>query len=256
MKRALITGASRGIGASIALTLAQRGYTRLALVYRSQRETALQVKEACEAHDVQVELIEADLASREGVDVCLARVRELWGGVDLLVNNAGMTADALALRMRPERWDAVLDVNLTAPFFLCKGVLKGMIRQRSGRIINLSSVIAQRSRGGQSNYAASKGAIEAMTRALAVEVASRGITVNAIAPGWIDTDMTRAVSEGGRERDEERDRAQGGIESTIPAGRVGAGEDIASLVAFLASEEASYITGQVIAVDGGLSVRL
>ena len=254
MKRALITGGSRGIGAAVAVRLAERGYTELALTYRTRRDAALEVAERCISAGANVELIEVDFASPEDITRCLERIHELWGGVDTLVNNAGITSDALALRMRPDRWSEVLDVNLSAPFFLCKGVLKSMIKQRTGRIINLSSVIAQRSRGGQSNYAASKGAIESLTRALAVEVASRGITVNAVAPGWIDTEMTREVRE--RVGVSSNKSAGGGLESTIPMGRAGSVEEVAALIAFLASDEARYITGQVIAVDGGLGVRL
>ena len=152
--------------------------------------------------------------------------------------------------MNEERWGGVLDVNLNAPFLLCKAALKVMIKQRKGRVINISSVIAQRSRGGQSNYAASKGALEALTRALAVEVASRGITVNAIAPGWIDTEMTKSVHL------QKKKSTAGSIEGTIPVGRVGSPDEVAALANFLASDQASYITGQVIAIDGGLSVRL
>lgn len=253
MKRALITGGSRGIGAAVATQLATRGYSHIGITYRSRLHDAEEVADRCRAHGATVEVIQADLNETSHAEGVISRVVELWGGLDVLVNNAGITSDALALRMREERWREVLDVNLTSPFLMCKRALKVMIRQRAGRVINISSVIAQRSRGGQSNYAASKGALEALTRALAVEVASRGITVNAVAPGWIETEMTRDVQEAEAGRS---GGATSGLAGTIPVGRVGSPEEVAAAVVFLASEGASYITGQVIAVDGGLSVRL
>ena len=248
MSRVLITGGSRGIGAATALRFSLQGIDHLTITYRQQHEQALEIAERCESHGVKVSVCQLDLEDLSTSQERLQHAISEMGGVDILVNNAGTTSDALALRMTEHRWDQVLDVNLKSTFFLSKIALKPMIRQRFGRIINLSSVISHRSRGGQSNYAASKGAIESMTRALALEVASRGITVNAVAPGWIETDMTR-----------EADQAKGslgGLEGTIPLGRSGQPEEVASLIFFLASSEASYITGQVITIDGGLSVKL
>ncbi len=248
MSKVLITGGSRGIGAEIAKKFAIQGVEHITLSYLHRHKAAEEVAEYCERLGVKTTLCQLDLTHLDDVRDKVRGAITKMGGVDILVNNAGITDDALALRMTEERWESVLHTNLTSPFFLSKIVLKPMIRQRYGRIINISSVIAQRSRGGQSNYAASKGALESMTRALAVEVASRGITVNAVAPGWIDTELTAQV--------QERGSATSGIESTIPAARTGKPEEVAALVGFLASKEASYITGQVVAIDGGLSVRL
>ena len=248
MTRAFITGGSRGIGAEIAKCLASQGIKTITLGYHTRHTDAIQVAETCRNLGAQVELCQFDLTSIDIAQEALIRSIKQMGGLDILVNNAGVTEDALALRMTQQRWRNVLATNLDASFFMSKIALKTMIKQRYGRIINLSSVIAQRSRGGQVNYAASKGAIEAMTRSLAVEVASRGVTVNAVSPGWIDTEMTQGLPD---QKDQDC-----GLESTIPVGRVGTPTDVAHLVAFLASPNASYITGQVITIDGGLSIRL
>lgn len=247
MTKAFITGGSRGIGSEIAKCLALQGVKRITLGYHSRHDDALLTAKLCESLGAHVELCPFDLTELDLAQDMLKDVIKKMGGLDILVNNAGVTADALALRMTSQRWHKVMETNVNAPFFLSKIALKVMIKQKYGRIINLSSIIAQRGRGGQVNYATSKGAIESMTRSMAVEVASRGITVNAISPGWIDTEMTKDLP---------NDRPSGGLESTIPVGRLGTPADVAQLVAFLASSHASYITGQVIAVDGGLSIRL
>lgn len=247
MSKIFITGGSRGIGSEVAKHFAKKGAKYLTICYFLNRSAAEKVALECRELGAEVHLCQLDLNNQEISELRIKEAIKLMEGIDVLINNAGITEDALALRMTNAKWDQVLQTNLTSPFFLCKIALKTMIRQKYGRIINLSSVIAQRSRGGQTNYAASKGALEAMTRALAVEVASRGITVNAVAPGWIDTEMTQSLS---------NDSIIGGLESTIPVGRTGTSHDVASLIYFLASAEAGYITGQVIAVDGGLSVRL
>jgi 3-oxoacyl-[acyl-carrier protein] reductase len=248
MDKAFITGGSRGIGAEIAKQLVYKGVHNLVLGYNTGHTEAKKVADYCTAHGANVELCQINLADIEDAQFKLKEAITHMGGIDILVNNAGITQDSLALRMNHDRWDSVIDINLKAAFFLSKTALKPMIKHRHGRIINISSIIAQKSRGGQVNYAASKGGLEAMTRALAVEVASRGITVNAIAPGWIDTEMTQNQGD--------HKKGQGGLESTIPVGKIGQVSDVAHLAAFLSSAEASYITGQVIAVDGGLSVRI
>ena len=247
MSKILITGGSRGIGAGVALNCSGLDQAELILTYQNRRDQADQVAELCRQKGASVHLVQADLSDPIQIKDLLARSFDLLGRIDCLVNNAGITRDALSLRMTEEQWDQVLDVNLKAAFLLAKGVLKGMIRKRYGRIINISSVIAHRSRGGQLNYAASKGGLEALTRALAVEVASRNITVNAVVPGWIQTDMTQ---------DLELQKRDQGLESTIPVGRIGQVEDIAHAVSFLMSPQSSYITGQALVVDGGLSIRL
>ena len=248
MDKAFITGGSRGIGAEVAKQLAYNGIGKLVIGYYHRESDAQKVADHCASFGTEVQLCQLDLNDIEEAQSKLKEAVKNMGGIDILINNAGITQDSLALRMNMERWDTVLDVNLKASFFLSKIALKSMIKQKKGRIVNISSIIAHRSRGGQANYAASKGGLEAMTKALAVEVASRGITINAVAPGWIDTEMTRVQSA--------KLASSGGLESTIPVGRMGTPNDVAHLVAFLSSEEAGYITGQVIAVDGGLSVRL
>ena len=250
MAKVLITGGSRGIGAATAIEFAKQGYIDLFITYKHRKEQAEEVAEACRQYGARVNTSMVDLSDRDQTLALVPRALEVMGGIDCLVNNAGVTQDTLALRMNIDRWESVLEVNLNAAFFLTKGVLKPMIKQRSGSIINVSSVISQRSRGGQANYAASKGGLEALTRALAVEVASRGVRVNAVAPGWIRTEMTTDVD------DLSSPSPMGGLESSIPLGRMGRPEEVASVIAFLASEGSAYITGQTLVVDGGLQVRI
>ena len=242
----VITGASRGIGAAIAQHCAMNSGAQLVLTYRTREKEMGHVVAKCQSLGAEVFATQLDLRNREDVERFIPEVLNHFNRVDHLINNAGFTDDSLALRLNRSRWDAVIDVNLSAPFSITRAALKPMIKQRYGRIINLSSVIASRGRGGQVNYAASKGGIESMTRALAVEVASRGITVNAVSPGWISTEMTQDLMVQGA----------GGLESTIPVGRVGTPDEVAQLITFLLSDSASYITGQVIHIDGGLSIKL
>ncbi|MBI4200793.1 MAG: 3-oxoacyl-[acyl-carrier-protein] reductase [Chloroflexi bacterium] len=243
-KVALVTGASRGIGRSIALRLAAAG-ARIAIndmVFRDGTESLAAEVMAAGAPDVKT--ITASVTDAQQVQEMFRALESEWGGVDILVNNAGITRDSLLLRMSEEDWDAVLDVNLKGAFLCCRAAARSMIRKRWGRIINMSSVVALAGNPGQTNYGASKAGLIGITRTLAKELASRNITVNALAPGYIETDMVRALPE--------EKRAQ--ILAMIPMARLGQPEDVAAVVAFLSSEEAGYITGQVIGVDGGIAV--
>jgi 3-oxoacyl-[acyl-carrier protein] reductase len=236
---ALITGASRGIGRAIALHAASRGASVVAL---ARGEHARPVADEIVAAGGQAEAVGADVTDPATIDAAVTRALERFGRLDILVNNAGITRDRLMLRMKPEDWDAVLSTNLTAAYTTVQAVLKTMIRQRSGRIINLTSVVGQAGNAGQANYAASKAGLIGFTKALALEIASRNITVNAVAPGLIDTEMTRAIP----------GAAQADWAERIPLQRLGTPEDVAAAVVFLASDEASYITGHVLAVNGGM----
>ena len=236
---AIVTGASRGIGRSIARTFGAQG----AIVVAAARgENARAVADAIAAAGGQAHAAAVDVTDRASVDRMVAEALERHGRIDVLVNNAGIARDQLLLRMKREDWDAVLSTNLTAMFTCAQAVLRPMIKQRGGRIISISSVVGQAGNAGQSNYAASKAGIIGFSKSLAQEVASRGITVNVVAPGLIDTDMTRALTEGTHET----------WASKIPLGRLGTPEDVAWAVCFLASDAASYITGQVLAVNGGM----
>lgn len=242
-KVAIVTGAGRdgkGIGRAIALALAAEG-ARVAVASRTQAN-AEAVAEEIRAAGGEALGIGCDVSSGESVDAMVNQVTTAWGRLDILVNNAGITRDNLVLRMKEADWDAVLDTNLKGAFLCSKSVIKVMLRQKSGCIVNMSSIMGLVGNIGQSNYAAAKGGIIALTRSLAKEVASRGIRVNAIAPGFIDTAMTDLIS------DEMRQRYLEGI----PLQRYGQPEEIARVVLFFASEESSYITGQVLSVDGGL----
>ena len=236
---AIVTGASRGIGRAIATGLAARGAH---VVAAAREEHARAVVEEIAAAGGQAHAASVDVTDRASVDRMVAETLERSGRVDILVNNAGIARDQLLLRMRREDWDAVLATNLTAIFTCAQAVIKPMVKQRAGRIISVSSVVGQAGNAGQANYAASKAGIIGFSKALALEVASRGITVNVVAPGLIDTDMTRALAGGVHEM----------WASKIPLGRLGAPEDVAAAVCFLASDGASYITGQVLAVNGGM----
>jgi 3-oxoacyl-[acyl-carrier protein] reductase len=235
---AIVTGASRGRGRAIALMLAARGAH---VVAAARGENARETVEAIQAAGGAATLVSADVTDPASVEALVAAAQAA-GGVDVLVNNAGITRDQLMLRMKRDDWDAVIATNLTAAFTLSQAVLKPMIRQRAGRIVAISSVVGQMGNAGQVNYAASKAGLIGFSMALAREVASRNITVNVVAPGMIETDMTRAVAE----------KAQGEWESLIPLKRLGTPRDVAAAVCFLASDEAAYITGQVLAVNGGM----
>ena len=236
-KTALVTGASGGIGAAIATALHGQGAV---VVLSGTRRDALDSLAATLGERAHV--CPANLSDPAAPDALFAAAEAAAGPVSILVNNAGFTRDMLAMRMKDEDWQAVLDVDLTAPFRLARAALKGMLRKREGRIINIGSIVGATGNPGQANYAAAKAGLVGMTKALALEVASRGITVNAVAPGLIDTDMTKGISEGAQEE----------WAAKIPLKRLGTPDDIATAVTFLASDEASYITGQVLAVNGGM----
>ncbi len=242
---ALVTGGSRGIGRGIVKAFVKEG-AKVAFVYRGNQAAAdALVKEVSEAGGT-ILAIQGDVAEADTAQKCVDQVRQAWGGrLDILVNNAGVIRDGLFVRMSEEDWLTVINTNLNSVFRFCRAAAEVMIfRQRCGRIINISSVAADYVNAGQCNYVASKGAINAFTRALATEVAARNVTVNAIAPGFIETDMSEAV----------RNKAGDLLKKMIPARRLGQPEDIAGLAVFLASDAGAYITGQVITVDGGLSL--
>jgi 3-oxoacyl-[acyl-carrier protein] reductase len=236
---ALVTGASRGIGAAIARRLASRGAR---VVAAARTDNARPVAEDITRTGGQAEAITLDVTDGSAAETAMAGIVERHGRIDILVNNAGIARDQLLLRMKRDDWDAVLTTNLTAAFALTQAALKSMIRQRQGRIISISSVVGQSGNAGQANYAASKAGLIGFTKAVALEVASRGITANVVAPGLIETDMTQSIAEKAREQ----------WESRIPLRRLGTPDDVAAAVCFLASDEASYITGQVLAVNGGM----
>ena len=240
-RAALVTGASRGIGRAIALALARQG-ARVAVNYTRQAEAARRVVEEIEALGGEAFPVQADVRDAAAVDTMVEKVGNRYGRLDILVNNAGIIRDGLLVRMKEEDWQEVLDTNLKGVFYCTRAAARLMIRQRRGRIINLASVVGLMGNAGQANYASAKAGIIGFTRAVARELAPRGITVNAVAPGFIETDMTAGLSPRAKER----------LLEAIPMGRLGRPEEVAGVVVFLASEAANYITGQTIAVDGGM----
>ncbi|MBI2122915.1 MAG: 3-oxoacyl-[acyl-carrier-protein] reductase [Armatimonadetes bacterium] len=240
-KVAIVTGASGGLGRAIALALAGEG-AAIAVHYRKNRDAAGEVVRAIEQQGGSARSVQANVGAAAEAQRLIQETIEALGGVHILVNNAGITRDTLVLRMKEEDWLEVLNTNLTGAFFCTKAVLREFLRQRSGRIINITSVAGQIGTAGQANYAAAKAGLIGMTKAIAREVASRGITVNAVAPGFIDAGITRQLPP---------DVARSYIEQ-VPLGRAGKSDEVAAAVVFLASEDAAYITGQVLNVDGGL----
>ena len=238
---AIVTGAGRGIGHAIAVRLANEG-ARVASVSRSEANAQRTAHEINAAHSDAAKAYAVDVSDPAAVQEAAAKILTEFGRVDILVNNAGVTRDGLCLRMSMEDWDTVLNTNLKGAFVFAQAVMRAMIKQRSGRIINIASIAGLMGNAGQANYAASKAGLIGLTKTLARELASRGITVNAVAPGFIVTDMTDVLS----------DEIKQAVLPRIPLGKFGEGEDIAAAVAFLAAPEAKYITGQVLTVDGGM----
>ena len=240
---ALVTGGSRGIGRAICLELA-RGGANVVFCYAGNEAAARETVSACEALGAKALALRCDVSCEADVKALMDAALKTFGRIDILVNNAGITRDNLLMLMKPEDFDAVISANLKGAFLCMKAAARQMVKQRYGRIVNLSSVVGLRGNAGQVNYAASKAGVIGMTKSLAKELAGRNITVNAVAPGFIDTDMTAALT----------DAARTAALGAIPMGRMGAPEDVARAVAFLASDNAAYITGQVLAVDGGMSM--
>ena len=242
-KIALVTGASRGIGRSITTKFAERGYD-LALNYRSNDSEANEVKETLEKLGVKVLLLKGDVRDKERVEAIIKETVETFGTIDVLVNNAGITKDNLMMRMKDDEWNDVIDINLKGTFYFTKFASKVMMKKRTGKIINMVSVVGMTGNIGQANYAASKAGVIGLTKASARELATRNICVNAVAPGFIETEMTDVLNEDIKEAAKER----------IPLGRFGKPDEVAEVVCFLGSDKANYITGQVIPVEGGMVI--
>ena len=240
---ALVTGGGRGIGRAICLALAKEGFD-LCINYAAGSSAAEQTAEECRGLGVQAVVLQADVTNPAECQNLVEKAAGTLGRLDVLVNNAGVNADKLILRMQEADFDKVIDTNLKGAFFCSKAACKLMMRQRYGRIINISSVVGLHGNAGQSNYAASKAGLIGLTKSLAKEFAARGVTVNAVAPGFIETDMTAAMPEA----------AKAAALAAVPAGRIGHADEVAAAVAFLASSQAAYITGQVLCVDGGMGM--
>ena len=242
-KNAVVTGGSRGIGRAICLELARRG-ANVVFSYAGNTAAAEKTLEELKALGVEARAVQGNVADPAAAKTLIDTAVKELGGIHILVNNAGITRDGLAMAMKEDDFDAVIETNLKGAFLCMKAAIRPMMKARYGRIVNMSSVVALRGNPGQVNYCASKAGLIGMTKSLAKEMGARGITVNAVAPGYISTDMTAALP----------DAARQAMLSTIPVGRAGSPEDVAAAVAFLASEEAGYITGQVLSVDGGMGM--
>lgn len=240
-RTAIVTGGSRGIGRAVCRKLAEHSMN-IVMNYSANADAAEEAADVCRSLGARVVTVQGRVAVPEDCDRIVQEALDAFGQVDVLVNSAGITRDNLLLRMSEEDFDQVIAVNLRGTFRMMKAVARPMMRKRYGRIINLSSIVGEMGNAGQVNYAASKAGVNGMTKAFAKEIAGKGITVNAVAPGFIDTDMTRALS---------REAAES-LKARIPMGRLGTPEDVAHVISFLASEEAGYVTGQVIGVNGGM----
>lgn len=242
-KTAIVTGGSKGIGKAICVRLAKDGFN-IAFSYNSNPELAEETAKLCESAGVKVKFYKVDVADSTACKEWTEEVQAEFGSVDVLVNNAGITKDGLLMKMKDEDLDAVLDVNLKGSFYMMREASKIMLKQKSGKIVNISSVVGVMGNAGQVNYSATKAGVIGMTKSLARELAGRRINVNAVAPGMIETDMTKAMS----------DKAREAVIAGIPFKEMGKPEEIASVVSFLAGEDSNYITGQVICADGGMSI--
>ncbi|NCC81053.1 MAG: 3-oxoacyl-[acyl-carrier-protein] reductase [Clostridia bacterium] len=240
-KTVLVTGGSRGIGAAIAQSFAEQGAT-IALNYAGSQEAAEEIRDKILAMGVECKIYQGDVSDFSQVENMIKTVEEDFSGIDILVNNAGVTKDSLFMRMKEEDWDKVIDTNLKGVYNCSKSVIRGMIKRKFGKIINITSVVALSGNIGQANYAASKAGVIGFTKSLAQELGSRNIQVNSVAPGYIETSMTESIPQNIKDE----------LIKKIPSGRIGSPDDVANAVVFLASDKANYITGQVISVNGGL----